>query len=168
MAYVCTASTMLAAFPATAAWSQEWAPVGAHSSSAVARHAAAFASAEVDDGTFRTVLAGAGMLAGAYVGARYASDHSHSASEFGNVDRELLGAVIGSVLGSATLASLPQLHSDCNVGIRWGRSLLASTAGAVVSGLPGLATRNVPVMLFGHVLGAVVGSVMGAESCGSS
>jgi hypothetical protein len=81
----------------------------------------------------------AGAIGGAYTGYSLRRDCYCDDPGLGE---SIIGMAIGSVLGTATAASIPALGRNCRFENRFGRALLGSVGGFIVGGLISISTKD--------------------------
>ena len=113
----------------------------------------------------RTLLAGAGSLAGFVAGAFIGDASAGSHHELDALGPTIVGAAIGTAVGASILASGPRFGSTCSRAARFGLSLLGSVGGGAIGGAVGshsIRGGGVP----GYITGTMVGAALASSVCG--
>lgn len=103
-----------------------------------------------------------GVFAGALVGANVPRSPCHCDDP--GLEEALDGALVGSALLSAVLASAPQFSSNCSHLRRLGYGLVGAVTAGLAGGALG-ATMGSGGMFLGYFAGAGVGAGMGSGMC---
>ena len=108
--------------------------------------------------------AGAGMLAGGFVGYHVLS-HDCGGCDDPGLSAMITGAAFGTFLGGSIAASGPRLASECSGGHRIGRGLLGGFLGAALGAGVGFASNSGAPAIVLLPVGTAAGAALATETC---